>query len=692
MKLKYLFTSAIVFMALLSGCVKEDFASLDGISAEPSYVSLGFDGGSKTSVIKANADWKLEIPSDAEWLTVSPTSGPAAPEGVTVTFTMEATETPRKVEVLLVSGEKTQIITVGQNGYVDPVITSCKDFADDSKCPTGGMYYVEGFITKVEKYDYGNLYIKDDAGDEVYVYGVLDADGQKQNFTSLGIDVGDKVILYGLKKYYNTTLEMENATLIEVTVPAVFDLNFRGIRDIYNAKYPENAEKYSTYTKDEWKNLLKADLQDLQNEGGDIQIPYTFKGDGFEIVPGVDWITLKGISQSEAGYVATLAVAPYKEDKAPRETTLILKGNVKLNGEVKESNLELPVKQFGNTPDPSPIASVVESGAWSTVLGKVILVNGRGVLVTDGVDVLYGYIGSKPSCKVGDILMLTGKVTAYNGGLSMNKPVIKTGQGSIADYVLPEPVEVTSANVADYVTPATPYLSPYVSVTGTATVEQKESNGMKYYNVKVKVDDDNTFAAYYYLEDCTNLNGKEVTVAGFLYNAYSDSKQLNVLVKSIDRVATVVYEESFAAGIGEFTMNDVKLTGGLEYVWKHDSSYGYMKASAYKGSAQESESWLVSPMINLEGVASASFSFDHTGKFFGEMTEDVTVWAKKEGDTDWTKLTINYMSGQNYEWVNSGDIDLKDFVGAKMQVAFKYVSSTSAAGTWEVKNVKVLAL
>jgi hypothetical protein len=321
----------------------------------------------------------------------------------------------------------------------------------------------------------------------------------------------------------------------------------------------------------------------------------------------------------------------------------------------------------------------------------VILVNGRGVLVTDGVDVLYGYIGSKPSYKVGDILMLTGKVTAYNGGLSMNKPVIKTGQGSIADYVLPEPVEVTSANVADYVTPATPYLSPYVSVTGTATVEQKESNGMKYYNVKVNVDDDNTFAAYYYLEDCTNLNGKEVTVTGFLYNAYSDSKQLNVLVKSIDRVATVVYEESFAAGIGEFTMNDVKLTGGLEYVWKHDSSYGYMKASAYKGSAQESESWLVSPMINLEGVASASFSFDHTGKFFGEMTEDVTVWAKKEGDTDWTKLTINYMSGQNYEWVNSGDIDLKDFVGAKMQVAFKYVSSTSAAGTWEVKNVKVLA-
>ena len=138
-------------------------------------------------------------------------------------------------------------------------------------------------------------------------------------------------------------------------------------------------------------------------------------------------------------------------------------------------------------------------------------------------------------------------------------------------------------------------------------------------------------------------------------------------------------------------MNDVKLTGGLTYVWKHDSTNAYMKASAYKGSAQESESWLVSPMIDLEGVTSASFSFDHTGNYFTAMTDEATVWAKKESDTEWTKLTIKYMEGK-WDWVNSGDIDLKDFVGSKMQVAFKYVSSTSGASTWEVKNVKVLAL
>lgn len=40
--------------------------------------------------------------------------------------------------------------------------------------------------------------------------------------------------------------------------------------------------------------------------------------------------------------------------------------------------------------------------------------------------------------------------------------------------------------------------------------------------------------------------------------------------------------------------------------------------------------------------------------------------------------------------MSSGNISLKDYVGKNIQFAFKYVSTTEAAGMWEVKNVKVV--
>jgi len=527
MKLRYLFTSAIAFMTLLSGCVKEDIASLEGISAEPSYVSLGFEAGTKKCVITTQEAWTLEKDASATWLTISPMSGEAAPGGVEVTFTMEATETPRKTEVTLVSGGKTQIITVGQNGYVDPVITSCKDFADDSKCPTGGMYYIEGFITKVEKYDYGNLYIKDDKGDEVYVYGVLDADGQSKNFKSLGIDVGDKVILYGLKKYYNSTLEMENATLIEVTVPAVFDLNFRGIRDMYKAANPDKEEEYSTYTKDDWKNLLKADLQDLTLEGGEIKIPYTFKGESFEIEPGVDWIHLKGIAQGEAGYVATLTVDPYDVKAAPRKTTLVLKGKTTVNKVEKESNLELPIVQYGNTPDAVAISEAVAQaeGSWLSVKGIVTGLHKKGCHVTDEYgNTIYAYVNGTDEKSVGavigDEVLLTGELGSYKQFYQIKTPVIRVLSSKNEKKLVPQVVdaELLSTIASQKQT------AVYVEVEGVADADN-------YGAVTVA---ENTISPYYILDSFkySELYGKKVKLAGFAVQYDGDKKELRIVVTS----------------------------------------------------------------------------------------------------------------------------------------------------------------
>lgn len=151
------------------------------------------------------------------------------------------------------------------------------------------------------------------------------------------------------------------------------------------------------------------------------------------------------------------------------------------------------------------------------------------------------------------------------------------------------------------------------------------------------------------------------------------------------------FTETFAESLGDFTMNNVTLPEGSTYVWKHDTYNGdsYAKASGYVGSPKNSESWLVSPLVDLTSADAAVLSFDHTGKFFGDMTKEATVWAKKEGG-EWAQLTIpTYMTGGDYKFVNSGSIDLQAYLGGKMQFAFKYISTTAAAGTWEVKNVVV---
>ncbi|MBE6211592.1 MAG: hypothetical protein E7129_00410 [Rikenellaceae bacterium] len=151
------------------------------------------------------------------------------------------------------------------------------------------------------------------------------------------------------------------------------------------------------------------------------------------------------------------------------------------------------------------------------------------------------------------------------------------------------------------------------------------------------------------------------------------------------------YQESFENGIGNFTINDVLLGEGLSYVWKHENGqYGYyMKASAFAGSAKESESWLVSPKIDLSAATMPGLQFSHTHKFAGTPAEDLTLWVKEYGAAEWTQVTIpTYGTDSDYDFVIAA-VDLSAWAGKKVQIGFKYISSTSAAGTWEVKDVVV---
>lgn len=156
-----------------------------------------------------------------------------------------------------------------------------------------------------------------------------------------------------------------------------------------------------------------------------------------------------------------------------------------------------------------------------------------------------------------------------------------------------------------------------------------------------------------------------------------------------------VFEETFASSQGGFTIEDKQLPEGGTYVWKHDTfnDDSYMKASAFiGGSSKPSESWLVSPAIDLTQVTAATLTFDHTHKFAGTPFENyLTLWVTEANTENWKQLTIDkYGTNNDYTFVTP-TIDLSAYAGKTIKFAFKYVSDTTAAGTWEVKNVKVTA-
>ena len=160
------------------------------------------------------------------------------------------------------------------------------------------------------------------------------------------------------------------------------------------------------------------------------------------------------------------------------------------------------------------------------------------------------------------------------------------------------------------------------------------------------------------------------------------------------------FEESFASDKGAFTIEDKTRPTKVSEIWKWESytpeggtASTYMKASAYISATEKeaSESWLISPVVNLTKATKASLTFDHAHKFCGDPAKELTIWVKESTASDWTQATIpTYGTNQDWKFVSSGNIDLASYIGKNIQFAFKYISTTSNVGTWEVKNVKIV--
>lgn len=146
-----------------------------------------------------------------------------------------------------------------------------------------------------------------------------------------------------------------------------------------------------------------------------------------------------------------------------------------------------------------------------------------------------------------------------------------------------------------------------------------------------------------------------------------------------------IFFEDFANGLGQFT-ND----GGFWYRGNYNG--GCAIANAYNQGAKEEK--LISSVIDLTNVDQAVLTFEHAIGFIdtNDPTVDFTLWIKEESASEWIQLQIPSYPESAGGWssfVSSGDIDLRDYCGKKVQIAFQYKSTEEKQSGWEISNVLI---
>ena len=151
---------------------------------------------------------------------------------------------------------------------------------------------------------------------------------------------------------------------------------------------------------------------------------------------------------------------------------------------------------------------------------------------------------------------------------------------------------------------------------------------------------------------------------------------------------TLPYSETFESAFGDFTLNNVVLPAGSTYVWSIDSKNKCAKASAYfSGANHASESWLVSPVIDLSDEKSAQVSFQFAMNYGTPALYPEAFYGYVIEGTQKTKVAFSsYPTKGSWTWFDE-TVDLSAWAGKKIQFAFVYVSTDAAACTAEVKNV-----
>ena len=137
------------------------------------------------------------------------------------------------------------------------------------------------------------------------------------------------------------------------------------------------------------------------------------------------------------------------------------------------------------------------------------------------------------------------------------------------------------------------------------------------------------------------------------------------------------------------------ITGTYNWTTSDQGSAGnfYAKMSNYTGSGNvASETWLISPAIDLSTSTNSTLDFRNASNFQGPNME-VLVSTDYDGvsapsTATWTSLNPVLSTG-GFAWVDGGPLSLNSYLTSGVYLAFKYTGTASDGKTWEVDDIIV---
>lgn len=147
-----------------------------------------------------------------------------------------------------------------------------------------------------------------------------------------------------------------------------------------------------------------------------------------------------------------------------------------------------------------------------------------------------------------------------------------------------------------------------------------------------------------------------------------------------------------------WNFNDASAPEGLTFVWTWSSKYKYLKGSAYNKGVFAADVVAESPVIDLTSAKAPELSFSYALNQYKDNNVMIPVAdfkgyayvvIKEEGAANWNQLfEIPAPAAFSWNWIDAKE-SLSAYAGKKIQIGFRYVSTASVAGTWEVKNMTV---
>lgn len=488
MKMKkffYLAMSAVIASAMTSCGEEEEVLGPASLKAEVSEVTLSPEGETKTFELKATRDWSAEIiGSDVEGIDVSPLSGKASNDPVTITVKAAKNEGKNRTATIkfTASATLTAIVTVSQDGSLG----NLKSIADVLALSSGVEAETEGVV--VGTYTKGFV-IKDDTG---YLLAF------NKDYTAPGVELNSKVKVAGTTSAYGD--------LPQITPASVNTL-----------------ETGLTVAEPNWLDVNKDNIADL-----DLTKCQPIKMTGILSISGnyhnlaIDGTTVQG---SISYPLASLGLA----DLAGHNITVY--GYFAGGNNAKFRNI-MVVKVTDNgaaETKMSTIAEVIAADESSLVKtqGTVMARHQRGYIIGDNTGAIYVYTGTTaPTVQIGNNIVISGTTTKSFGSIEIISASIENNDGATAIPTYPAPEDLTTLDKFNAFAPDLENIVPtYVRCKAVM-----QSSG--YY---LKIADAEHDIQFSHCDDSyTELADIEVTFEGYIYAFHSTNNYWQVIPVSVE--------------------------------------------------------------------------------------------------------------------------------------------------------------